>query len=129
MIRLSGRGLAPFRFLLVLSLGLGLLSCTNNSGGGASAEPKSAEAIQAALVKRGRSVYQTQCIACHNSNPHKPGSLGPDVYGSSKELLEARILNGTYPPGYTPKRETHVMAPLPHLKNEIDAIHAYLNSN
>ncbi len=129
MIRLAGRGLAPFRFLLALSLGLGLLACTNKSGGGASAEPQSAEAIQAALVKRGRSVYQTQCIACHNSNPHKPGSLGPDVYGSSKELLEARILNGTYPPGYTPKRETHVMAPLPHLKNEIDAIHAYLNSN
>lgn len=79
------------------------------------------------LAKRGRAIYSTQCIACHNSDPHLAGALGPEVFGSSKELLEARILRAEYPAGYKPKRETHSMVPLPHLKPELDAIHAYLN--
>ncbi len=106
-------------------ISLGFLACTKHSNGLTSEAPL---LEGQALVQRGRVVYQTQCTACHNANPHKPGALGPDVYGSSKELLEARILRGAYPPGYTPKRETHVMAALPHLKNEIVAIHAYLNA-
>ena len=80
------------------------------------------------LVAKGKSVYLSTCIACHHSNPQKPGALGPEVWGSSRELLEARILTGTYPPGYKPKRPTHAMQPLPHLKSEIDSLHAYLNS-
>jgi mono/diheme cytochrome c family protein len=123
MILRGGRGVIPsFSLLFVFSF-LSLVSCTSKSGDVAPAalDPK-------ALAKRGRAIYQSNCTACHNSNPHKVGSLGPDVYGSSKELLEARILKGAYPPGYTPKRETHVMAALPHLKGEIDALFAYLNS-
>lgn len=114
---------SPF-FGVLAGLSILLGACTQGSRTGSSPAPADPQA----LVKRGRSVYQTQCTACHNSDPHKAGSLGPDVYSSSKELLEARILRGEYPPGYRPKRETHIMARLPHLKNEIDAIHAYLNS-
>lgn len=80
------------------------------------------------LVSRGHAIYQTNCTACHNADPRQAGSLGPDVYGSSKSLLEARILRADYPPDYKAKRMTHVMNPLPHLKNEIDALHAFLNS-
>jgi mono/diheme cytochrome c family protein len=79
------------------------------------------------LAKRGRVVYSTQCTACHNSDPHLPGSLGPEIFGSSKELLEARILRAAYPTVYKPKRQTRTMAPLPHLKSVVDAFHAYLN--
>jgi mono/diheme cytochrome c family protein len=89
--------------------------------------PLSPEAQKVALVNRGRAIYQTQCTACHHSDPHKPGSLGPDVWGSSRELLEARIVRGEYPKGYTPKRSTHIMVALPHLKGELDALTAYLN--
>ena len=77
---------------------------------------------------RGKTIYQTQCIACHNSDPRKPGSIGPEVYGASLELLEARILRAEYPSGYTPKRATKSMVPLPHLKNDLPSIHLYLNS-
>lgn len=80
------------------------------------------------LASQGKTVYQTNCIACHHSNPRQPGSIGPDVWGSSKALLEARIISASYPEGYKPKRASHAMAPLPHLKGEIDALHAYLNS-
>lgn len=89
---------------------------------------KAAPSGAAASVARGRSIYQTQCIACHHSDPNKAGSIGPDVFGSSKELLAARILRGEYPPGYQPKRTTRMMAPLPALTNEIDSLHLYLNT-
>ena len=80
-----------------------------------------------ASAARGKTIYQTQCIACHNSNPKKPGTLGPEVFGSSRALIESRVVHATYPPGHTPKRATHMMTPLPHLKNEIDSLHLYLN--
>ena len=90
-------------------------------------QPESPVDIALELTERGRKVYSAQCIACHARNPAQDGSLGPSVLGSSRELLEARIVYGKYPEGYTPKKKTGVMPVLPHLKNEIDALHAYLN--
>jgi mono/diheme cytochrome c family protein len=75
---------------------------------------------------RGRQVYQAQCIACHNSDPSKNGPLGPAIKGSSRELLEARILRGTYPPGYKPKRGTAIMQPMPQLASALDDLAAFL---
>jgi mono/diheme cytochrome c family protein len=77
-------------------------------------------------AERGRQVYQAQCIACHNSDPSQTGVVGPPVRGSSEELLRAKVLQGTYPPGYTPKRPTKVMQPMPQLANDIPALAAYL---
>jgi hypothetical protein len=48
------------------------------------------------------------------------------VKGSPRELLEAKVVNGTYPPGYTPKRPTKVMVPLPAVASEIPALAEYL---
>lgn len=78
------------------------------------------------VFERGRTIYQTQCTACHNSDPRKPGPIGPDVFGSSRELLEARVLRAEYPAGYKPKRQTHQMAAFPYLRGEIDSLAAYL---
>jgi len=52
--------------------------------------------------------------------------VGPDVAGSSRELLEARVLHLSYPPGYKPKRATHVMTAMPQLAPKIDDLAAYL---
>ena len=122
--------LLPLLFILSVSLSLGagiLTGCTQKKPTETMSSPQDIQAQ--ALIKRGRAVYQAQCIACHHSDPRKPGALGPDVYGSSKELLTARILHGDYPPDYKAKRYTHQMQAMPQLKDEIDAIHAYLNSN
>ncbi len=81
------------------------------------------------LVTRGRAVYQANCIACHNSDPKKPGAVGPDVFGSSRALLEARVLSAKYPEGYRPKRTTAMMVALPALRNDLDALFAYLNAD
>jgi mono/diheme cytochrome c family protein len=83
---------------------------------------------EAKLIARGRAVYAANCAACHASNPKLQGSQGPDVWGSSKELLTARIINGNYPEGYKPKRESAIMPAMPHVKNDIDGLHAFLNS-
>jgi mono/diheme cytochrome c family protein len=76
--------------------------------------------------KRGRAVYLANCVACHNSDPSRDGPIGPAIKGSSKELLEARVLTTRYPPGYKPKRPTQVMPQFPFLKNEISHLAAYL---
>jgi len=79
-----------------------------------------------ALAARGRQVYLAQCIQCHNANPAIPGPVGPSVKGASRDLLEAKIMRGDYPPGYKPQRPTKVMPPQPTLEPDIPALTAYL---
>jgi mono/diheme cytochrome c family protein len=79
------------------------------------------------LEEKGKTAYMATCIACHASDPSKDGSLGPSVAGSTKELLKLRVLQGKYPDGYKPKRNSKIMTPLPHLEKDIEALHAYLN--
>jgi mono/diheme cytochrome c family protein len=77
-------------------------------------------------AERGRQVYLGQCTACHAQDPARDGPLGPAVRGASRQLLEARILRGDYPAGYTPKRPGRVMQPLPHLAGSLDDLAAFL---
>jgi len=85
-----------------------------------------AEAQLDPAAARGREIYLSQCIACHNADPALPGAVGPPVRGSSPELLEAKIVRGTYPPGYVPKRPTKIMPVQPGLAPEIPNLAAYL---
>ncbi len=77
-------------------------------------------------AEAGRIVYMTNCVVCHNANPSLAGTQGPPIAGSSKELLQARVLTLQYPPGYTPKRRTHAMRAFPQLKGKIDDLYAFL---
>lgn len=77
-------------------------------------------------VAKGEIVYKNVCIACHNADPSKPGSLGPAVAGASRELIEARVIHGTYPEGYEPKQGGALMPQFPHLAGSIDDLAAYL---
>ena len=77
-------------------------------------------------AEKGRIVYMTNCVVCHNPDPNLPGSQGPPIAGSSKELVADRVLYLKYPPGYNPKRTTHAMRALPQLANQIDNLTAFL---
>lgn len=77
-------------------------------------------------AERGRMTYMANCLACHHADPAKPGVTGPAVQGASRELLEARVVRAVYPPGYTPKRTTKLMVPLPQLADKIEDLAAYL---
>ena len=106
--------------LLRLLLGVYLLaSCSNDSD-----EAKSAKNPD---VERGRAVFVANCVACHNSDPSRDGPIGPALKGSSRELVEARVLSTSYPPNYKPKRPTKVMPQFPFLKDEIPYLAAYLS--
>jgi len=94
-----------------------LVSCTKSKDPNAPPEP---------LAEKGKRVYANNCVVCHNANPKLDGPVGPAVAGSSKVLLIKRVLEGTYPEGYKPKRATGVMPPMPHLKDDIDVLEAYL---
>ena len=77
-------------------------------------------------AERGRQIYLAQCIACHNADPSLPGAVGPAVRGSSRALLEAKLVKGTYPGGYTPKRPTTLMPLQPGLEPDVPNLTAFL---
>ncbi len=78
------------------------------------------------MIDRGRSVYLSHCTACHAMDPAVDGPVGPAVKGTLPALLEARVLHAAYPPGYRPKRSTHVMPALPQLAPDLPALARYL---
>ncbi len=98
------------RYLFLLAVALALAACAEDGSPAA----------------RGRQVYLAQCTTCHNSDPSKDGPLGPAIKGSSRELIEARVLRGMYPPGYKPKRGTAIMQTMPQLASAIDDLAAFL---
>ncbi len=77
---------------------------------------------------RGGRVYQNVCVACHNADPSQDGVVGPAIAGSSRELLEARVVRREFPPGYTPKRPGGAMPAFPYLADQIDNLAAYLEA-
>ncbi len=90
------------------------------------AAPAAGPAPSAGDPARGRQVWMANCVACHNPDPARDGTLGPAVKGASPALLEARLLRAEYPPGYKAKRETKVMPPRPDLAPAISDLAAYL---
>jgi len=104
---------------LAVALGLALSLAATGCGGVDDADlpPR---------VAQGRQVYRANCTACHAADPGRPGALGPAVAGASRALLEAKVLRGTYPEGYLPKRGTRAMMPLPFLEARIPELAAYL---
>ena len=80
-------------------------------------------------IEKGRMVYFANCVSCHNNNPKKPGSIGPEVYGVSIDVLTQKIVSGKYPENYKPKRTSKIMPSLPHLNKEILNLHAFINSS
>lgn len=80
-------------------------------------------------IEKGRMVYFANCVSCHNNNPKKPGSIGPEVYGVSIDVLTQKIVSGKYPENYRPKRTSKIMPSMPHLNKEISNLHAFINSS
>ena len=79
-------------------------------------------------IEKGRMVYFANCVSCHNNNPKKPGSIGPEVYRVTIDVLTQKIVSGKYPENYIPKRTSKIMPSMPHLSEDISNLHAFINS-
>ena len=90
------------------------------------AAPGPAVSLPRGSAEKGKQIWLGQCVACHNPDPSKDGTLGPAVKGSSLVLLEARVARAEYPPDYKPKRPTKVMPPRPDLAPSVPDLAAYL---
>ncbi len=80
-------------------------------------------------IEKGRMIYYANCVSCHNNNPKKPGSIGPEVYGVSIDVLTQKIVSGKYPVNYIPKRKSKIMPLMPYLNKKISNLHAFINSS
>ena len=79
-------------------------------------------------IQRGEVLYRSNCASCHGSDPRRPGVSGPAIAGSTPALLEARVLHRSYPSGYQPKRDTHLMQSMPWMAGKIGDLAAFLDS-
>jgi len=104
------------------AFGLFVLTFALACGGGGAAD----DADFNTPAARGERIYRVNCTVCHNTNPSVDGSVGPDVKGASRELIEARVMSAGYPAGYTPKRTTKAMPAQPQLAPHIDDLAAFL---
>ena len=77
-------------------------------------------------LARGEALYRNICQVCHNSDPNVPGVLGPAIAGAPLELLEAKVLRGEYPTGYTPARDTKQMPQFTYLEPQLADVAAFL---
>lgn len=129
-----GRGLGA----LALALALAGTGCGQDEPSAPAKAPAGTGGKQAAAAApgvratgdpvRGRQIYMAQCVACHNRDPDQVGPIGPPVRGASPELLAAKVVDGTYPEGHHPQRDSQVMPPRPDLADTIPDLAAYLGS-
>lgn len=79
-------------------------------------------------AQSGQALYKSRCAVCHNVNPTKPGSIGPDLAGSSLELITLKTQKRQYPVGYKPKRKSRIMPKIKLSETQIKSLHTYINS-
>jgi mono/diheme cytochrome c family protein len=76
--------------------------------------------------KTGEVIYKANCAICHGASGE--GKVGPDIRYSSLELLNLKVVEGRYPEGYKPQRDTKVMPRFPHLYPKLPDVLEYLKS-
>jgi hypothetical protein len=88
-------------------------------------------ATSADLVK-GKRIWMSACIQCHNKDPNVKGSIGPEVVDAPLEVMMSKVMTGKYPKslpsGYIPKRKTSAMRALPQYGKDVPSIWSYVQS-
>jgi mono/diheme cytochrome c family protein len=83
-------------------------------------------------LARGAKIYKANCVRCHNADPNKKGSIGPEQIDAPFDVVVSKIMTGRYPDplphGFVPKRKTKAMTPLKNLRNDIPYIYAWIQS-
>jgi mono/diheme cytochrome c family protein len=77
--------------------------------------------------ERGKAIYTTKCISCHNANPDKKGSIGPAIDDSTATLIILKTQYKKYPKGYKPKRKTNIMPKIPLSDKQLYYLYEYIS--
>ena len=85
-----------------------------------------------APLDKGRRLYFSNCIQCHNKDPNLKGSIGPEMVDAPLVIMTSKVMTGKYPAvlpaGFVPKRKSSAMKKIPKLQNDIPAIYAWVQS-
>jgi mono/diheme cytochrome c family protein len=85
-----------------------------------------------ALIEKGKRLYLSNCIQCHNRDPNIKGSLGPELVDAPYVVMYSKVMTGVYPEklpaGFVPKRKSKAMRKIPKLEKDIPAIYAWVQS-
>lgn len=85
-----------------------------------------------ATLDKGKRLYLSNCIQCHNKDPNLKGSLGPEMVDAPLSVMTSKVMTGVYPAvlpaGFVPKRKSKAMRKIPKLEKDIPAIHAWVQS-
>jgi len=83
-----------------------------------------------ASIDRGRRLYLSNCIQCHNKDPNLKGSLGPEMIDAPLSVMTSKVMTGVYPAvlpaGFVPKRKTKTMRKIPKPEKDIPAIYDFV---
>ena len=84
------------------------------------------------LIEKGKRLYLSNCIQCHNRDPNIKGSLGPEIVDAPYVVMYSKVMTGVYPEklpeGFVPKRKSKAMRKIPKLEKDIPAIYAWVQS-
>ncbi len=85
-----------------------------------------------AQTARGRQLYFSNCISCHNRDPNLKGPIGPELVDAPLSVMTSKVMTGVYPStlpaGFIPKRKTKLMRKIPKLEKDIPLIHMWIQS-
>lgn len=88
--------------------------------------------VDQALIEKGKRLYISNCLRCHNKDPNVKGSIGPEIVDAPYEVMYSKVMTGKYPDplpkGFVPKRKSRAMAAIPKLKADVPAIWHYIQS-
>lgn len=85
-----------------------------------------------ATLDKGKRLYLSNCIQCHNKDPNLKGSIGPEMVDAPLSVMTSKIMTGAYPavlpPEFIPKRKSKAMKKITKLEKDIPAIFAFVQS-
>jgi mono/diheme cytochrome c family protein len=83
-------------------------------------------------MEKGKEIYLSTCIKCHNKDPNIKGAIGPELVDAPLEVMQHKVATGRYPEvlpaGFVPKRKTKQMTKFVALVKDVPSIHAYVQS-
>jgi mono/diheme cytochrome c family protein len=83
-------------------------------------------------IQKGKAIYLSACIKCHNKDPNVKGPIGPEIVDAPLEVMQHKVATGRYPDvlpeGFVPKRKTKQMTKFPQYLKDVPSIHAYVQS-